>query len=839
MENFLNHMSIFIIPPLLCLIIGVGLAVISVFKGRLKIENILFSLVCIWWCLLSPIFISHHLTDDVNLIMKIERGFHFFYVFLPAVNIIFYHKILNIKRRYIEIIILVFSAAMAVATRTDYYIYGLNRFGWGYMAKGGAALLIFGFVSFLTLLYGIYICVRKLRTEKNYLEQLKIKYVLFSLNISGVLTLFNIPSMNGYDFYPLGNFMFVPLIIMSYGVLRYKLLDIRSILHLTLIWIVISSLFIIPNIILFIFARPYLAVVEPRLLFIFFSLWFLLNYIYLQRIQPLINELFNRQKYNLRRMESEFITEISYLKNLKELIAEFMDILKRGLALKWVDFYLASGETGDFENMNGDLIRLDGEIQEWFVGANHLAEMNMVERNPYYSAIRDKLMGIFNEYSCAYIVPLVQNETLIGILLLGDKSNLKYLIADEITFINNIRTAAAISLSNSVMYQNISNLKDNLELIVEERTGELAKKNEQMLFELKVAKNVQKTILPAELPFDESLKIVARIKPLMEVSGDFYDVIRLPGGRVGISMVDVSGHGIPSALLASMIKAEIDTQIKAHEDTAEICARINANLRGVLSETGFYFTLFLCIIDTSDMTMVYTNCGHTNPLIFQPDGSIRKLSTGGFFIGTPLEATYESKRIRLGDGDRIFIFTDGITDARNSAGVLFGEDRFIKSIKSSMQAEVKSQLAEIFEDISLYGTGSESLKKDDATLMIIEIGRPDSITMRIRDAVRLYRDKNFSGALEVLSGIEEGDLNGVHFFILAKMQLAVNEPGPALKNADLAVRNEPDNISFIYLQGKIRLKLGDSRGALECFKRVYKSDPAFKKVSYYLGRLGG
>ncbi len=723
MEALISKINIYMLPPFLFLVAGVTLAGISIIKGKLERENIYFSLVCVWWTLLAPAFLTHHLVESEDMILRIERGLHFFYVFIPFVNLVFFHYIMGLRRRPLEITALVTSILIALSTPTDLYFNGLYRFQWGYIAKGGPAFQVFGAYSFIVLVYGTVLTIKGLITEKNHITRLKIKYIVISLVISGILTTTNIPAINGIDFYPLGNFMFIPLGIMAYGVLRYRIMEVRSIFHITIFWAATSSLIVIPNALLFIFLGPRTASLEPLARFALLGAWFFLNYYYLRKIQPLINQLFNRRKYNLRKIESEFINGISYLKTLKALRDEFTDILKKALNVKFAELCLQYGESDMYIGDNpSEGIKIDPDIREWFIGADHAAEKNMVATNPYYKYIREKLMALFDERKCGYIVPFVQNNELMAILFLGEKANLKQLSPDEITFVNSTRAAASIALANSFMYQNLSNMKDHLEDLVKERTGELQKKNEQMLFELKVAKNVQQTILPSNLPYGEDLQVAARIIPLMEVSGDFYDVVRMGDDRLAIIIVDVSGHGVPSALLTSMIKTEINNLLKTENGTAGVCSLLNQNLRQTLSETGFYFTMILGMIDLSKMEMEFSNCGHTNPLILRAGGETEVITTEGFFIGTLLDASYESSRIPLAPGDRIFFYTDGLTEVRDSQGRSLDDSGFIRLVKETWKLPVKEQLNEILVRVAEFHKGSEGGSRDDITLMITGIG---------------------------------------------------------------------------------------------------------------------
>jgi len=131
-----------------------------------------------------------------------------------------------------------------------------------------------------------------------------------------------------------------------------------------------------------------------------------------------------------------------------------------------------------------------------------------------------------------------------------------------------------------------------------------------MTFELRLASAVQKSILPLAVQEPPGLRLAARMIPMMEVSGDFYYARPLSDRRYGVAIIDVSGHGMPAALLTSMIKTEIDRQFVDGRSTAEICSALGEELAPALAETGLYFTAFVGIIDRDSRLFHYTGCGH-------------------------------------------------------------------------------------------------------------------------------------------------------------------------------------------------------------------------------------
>ncbi len=586
MEFSLETRSLFIIPPLLSLVIGLTIALTAVIRGRLSRENILFAIVCVWWCLLLPIFISHHLFwGKTGVIMKVERACHFLYVYLPAINLLYFYKLTGTKNRYVIITAFVVSFILSLLTLTDYYIYGLYEYPWGYMAKGGIALRIFGLYSAIVLGYFIVYFIRKIRIERNQILRLKLVYIVLSFILTGLLTMSNLPAMSGIDFYPMGNLMFLPLAFLGYGILNNRLMEIRSVLHVTFIWAAMSSLILVPNIILFYYAYPYLHKINGPLLFAAAVALFIANYMYFTKVQPLIDQLFNRRKYNLSVIESSFIDSISSLKTLNDLVGQFTELVRKTLAFKSAEMVLCGMGDSTVINSGMKTCALDPGLESWFVRSNHLVDRALVEAKADYAA-RDSLLALFKELDATYLVPFVQKGRLLALLVLPEKQNLRQITDYEVRFINNVRAAAAIALDNSVMYSNLGMLMEQLEQKVEERTAELKKAMDALWGEMELAKKIQTTLLP-RAPAIRGFEIATYMQPADQVGGDYYDIINAEG-LDWLVIGDVSGHGVPAGLIMMMVQTAIHMAITAKPNLRPdvLLNRVNSVITENIAEAG-------------------------------------------------------------------------------------------------------------------------------------------------------------------------------------------------------------------------------------------------------------
>ncbi len=297
----LDDLSPYIIPPLLSFAIQLALAGLVLTRGLRRPENIRLAVVSFWWSLLAPIFIAHHIVTDEALLLKIERSVHFVYVFVTPVTLHFIHRVYGLSRLPLVLALGLVSAVFAYFTTTDAYFYGFYKFEWGTIARGGPAFDLFGLYTVLGLIYGLGVCFLQLRRETGQLARLKIKYITFSFLTVAALTLLNVPAIKGYNVYPVGNFLFIPLAFLIYGILRHRVLNPRFVFRITLPRLIFSSLILLPNYFVLRWLKPVLSALDPLLLLMLFVGTFLANLFYFQRVQPQIDRLFEKRRKSLVR----------------------------------------------------------------------------------------------------------------------------------------------------------------------------------------------------------------------------------------------------------------------------------------------------------------------------------------------------------------------------------------------------------------------------------------------------------------------------------------------------------------------------------------------------------
>jgi sigma-B regulation protein RsbU (phosphoserine phosphatase) len=231
------------------------------------------------------------------------------------------------------------------------------------------------------------------------------------------------------------------------------------------------------------------------------------------------------------------------------------------------------------------------------------------------------------------------------------------------------------------------------------------------------AQAIQRALLPAALPSMPGIGLAARWEPAQAFGGDCYDAIRLSETHLAISIADVCGKGLPAALLMSNLLASLRAFAASERAPREVVSSVNRALCRQ-KDLRRFVTLFYALYDSMTRTLTYTNAGHNPPLVLRRDGSCERLPVGGTVTGIFDESAYDEGKVTLEPGDRLVLYTDGITEARSEAGDEFDDTGLLKTLERCRRLDAHTMVEAVFKDVGAFAGGR---LQDDATAMVVAI----------------------------------------------------------------------------------------------------------------------
>ena len=242
--------------------------------------------------------------------------------------------------------------------------------------------------------------------------------------------------------------------------------------------------------------------------------------------------------------------------------------------------------------------------------------------------------------------------------------------------------------------------------------------NRQLVDELNLASELQKSLLPRSYPSDVPLEFAHKFMPLNSIGGDFFDVLRLDDKTLGLVIADVSGHGVGPALVTAMFKSSFGIHCRGLRSPAALMTALNEEL-GIALTTGHYVTAFTAIIDTESLEMRYCSAGHPNQLLIKANGESQELATMGFLLGMMADMDYEEKSLVLDPGDTVVFFTDGVFESPDLKGELFGREGILRSVTGRLGSGVGELSDGLLSDLLSWTEGTEAT--DDITILLAQV----------------------------------------------------------------------------------------------------------------------
>ncbi len=237
--------------------------------------------------------------------------------------------------------------------------------------------------------------------------------------------------------------------------------------------------------------------------------------------------------------------------------------------------------------------------------------------------------------------------------------------------------------------------------------------------ELEMARQIQFSILPARVPELENLRIAASYHPMTAVAGDFYQFVRSDINHLGILVADVSGHGIPAALISSMIKVAMQSVAVHADDPAQVLGGLN---RILSSEAhGQFVSAAYVWIDTESRNALYSAAGHPPLLCWRNTrDELQRIESNGLLFGVEPDSEYPVCSVPVEPSDRILLYTDGVTETENAAGEAFGDRQLERVVRNNRMQSASELSRQVLSELQRWRPAAVN-QQDDITLIVVDV----------------------------------------------------------------------------------------------------------------------
>jgi len=307
-------------------------------------------------------------------------------------------------------------------------------------------------------------------------------------------------------------------------------------------------------------------------------------------------------------------------------------------------------------------------------------------------------LAFLRQWGLEYCVAMSAQDRFKGFLAIGKKVAGEEMSQTELGFLETLANDAVSAIENAQMVE---------QMLEKQRIEE----------ELKIARDIQKRLLPEYCPQYDRVEISAINHSCTEVGGDYYDCISLGENQLGIAIADVSGKSTPAALLMANLQASLRALANDGKSVRKMVGKIN-DLVYKNTTSDKFITFFYGELSVQESAFTYTNAGHNPPLLFHQDGSYQFLDTGGIILGMMPHMAYEEETIRLQPNDTLVLYTDGITEAQNLEEEEFGEERLIQEIYENRTRTAEDISERILKAVKTFS--NEADQADDITLLVVK-----------------------------------------------------------------------------------------------------------------------
>lgn len=677
------------------------------------------------------------------MILSRTTGSYLFYlrllaipvVFIAIGNVHFTFEWLDIAKRHriFLIFIYLFGLVNVPLIFTSWYSTGIQPvpYGYGYIA---GPLMYVWMGSYVVLWMVAFFTLLRYYPRLSIIRKRQAMLFFIGNAIGAISGLPNFLWLGGiYPKYPpvTSPLIIFYVLLSGYAIIRYRAMEIDTVIHKTTLWLLSILFLVAPAGILHYLLKPWILQLGLFSTVIFVSGSLLMFLGYYHYLRPRIDHFFRRRKYDYQTVLGKVAEKISTTINIDNLTAQLLTevcetmYLRNALLFIWdqkTNQCFLSGRRG-YQQVNGvkqpdsleifttedkekhspeAAIECNHRLSKWMVERGEVLERERLEIDPQCEPIREEALDWLGKYDIEVLVPLILNNQVNAILGLGKKENLQAYTMSDITLLKKLGEEAGVTVFNALHYK---------ELAETERLEE----------EMRMGRQIQMMLLPQRVPHISGLMVEGMMEPAKEIGGDYYDFISLPDkDALSIVIGDVSGKGVAAGLLMAMAKTAIHTLSQEESSPMKILLRANQILNQHISGQKF-MTMLYFRWQAGNKTLTYSSAGHEHILIYRNQAKkLESIVSGGLMLGMipDIETFLEEKQIQFDPGDKILLYTDGVTEALNKDQERFGLERLKEVFQThndkspqALMGLVKDEVYDFIGDVPQY---------DDITLVVLE-----------------------------------------------------------------------------------------------------------------------
>jgi len=360
-------------------------------------------------------------------------------------------------------------------------------------------------------------------------------------------------------------------------------------------------------------------------------------------------------------------------------------------------------QRGALMSLEGDELTLRAHKGEGFRISSHVRDKVIKEKASILvrdaqldATFRDHMSIVEQKVHTMMAAPLQTEERIMGLLYVDSPFVLREFTKDDLSLLTVMANTAAIRIENA-------------------RLAEIEEGDRRIQRDLSQAAEIQRGVLPSKAPQAAGADVAGFNAACRTVGGDYYDYFVYPDGRTGLALGDVSGKGMPASLMMMALHARVQVLAEDPGDLAAFMTRLN-KATCVNCPANRFITFFFCVLDGATGELAYANAGHNPPVLMRANGSAEMVEGGGPVLGLLPMAPYREMRARLEPGDILALYSDGVTEANNTADEEFGEERLIEALRQHRGEPAETIVQAVRTALAAFT--AKAPQADDITLVI-------------------------------------------------------------------------------------------------------------------------